>query len=62
MKNVIKAVMLMCLVGSLASCYGGSPDGKTDSVANHDNHEAGGATTVDTLPKTIDTAKADSAR
>jgi len=61
MKNLMKAAMVALAIISFASCQSGTPKGTTDSVANHPDTNSG-STTVDTLPTTIDTTKADTAK
>jgi hypothetical protein len=66
MKTSIKALFLALAVTALTSCHAGSPSGKTDSVANNaDDNEIStnsATTTVDTLPTTVDTTKADTTK
>jgi predicted small lipoprotein YifL len=58
MKNLFKTLMLGLVVTSFTACYSGTPKGKLDSVAANPS-DTGTSTTVDTLPKTVDTAKTD---
>jgi len=61
MKNLMKVAMVALAITALASCKGGMRNGATDSVANHPDTN-GTSTTVDTLPTTVDTAKADTTK
>ncbi len=61
MKNLIKIALMTVVIAGMTSCYGGNPKGKTDSVATTDI-DTGASTTVDTLPKTVDTTKTDTVK
>ena len=61
MKKTLKASLLILIVAALASCQGnGMRNGTADSIAN--NPDSGASTTVDTLPKTVDSTKTDTAQ
>lgn len=61
MKNLFKTLMLALVVSAFTACSGGKPTGKLDSVASNPS-DTGTSTIVDTLPKTVDTAKTDTTK
>ena len=62
MKNFFKIMMLTLVVAAFTSCQGKGAmgNGVADSVANHP--DSGASTSVDTLPKTVDSTKTDTAQ
>ena len=58
MKNLFKTIMLALVISCFTACYSGTPKGKLDSVATNPS-DTGTSTTVDTLPKTVDSTKTD---
>jgi hypothetical protein len=61
MKNTFKILLLAIVVATITSCQGkGMGSGVTDSVANHP--DSGASTTVDTLPKTVDSTSTDTVK
>ena len=61
MKHLLKVALVAFAVTAFTSCKGGMRNGATDSVANHPDTN-GTSTTVDTLPTTVDTTKADTTK
>jgi len=59
MKNILKGGIFILALSVLTACNGNGDSGKADSVATN-NDSSSATTTVDTLPITDTTNKADS--